>query len=178
MSAALFCAHVLIRTSLWAHWLISQDMKTCCSHADERWWGDGTMQKKKKKWLFRCGARFEAALLNLSVFPAEGDTRLCLPSRIASSKQLSSSRQTAVNCQWCLSYSKKGRSWHYKHEDFLEIIRETTAIQECFLFISRLWVQGGGDGRDHTAQVCFVLRSLSIEKHHTQIRKQQRVAGV
>lgn len=23
-------------------------MKTCCSHADERWWGDGTMQKKKK----------------------------------------------------------------------------------------------------------------------------------
>lgn len=81
-------------------------MKTCCSHADERWWGDGTMQKKKK-WLFRCGAWFEAALLNLSVFPAEGDTRLCLPSRIASSKQLSSSRQTAVNCQWCLSYSKK-----------------------------------------------------------------------
>lgn len=48
MSAALFCAHVLIRTSLWAHWLISQDMKTCCSHADERWWGDGTMQQKKK----------------------------------------------------------------------------------------------------------------------------------
>lgn len=140
-----------------------------------RGWHDAT---KKKKWLFRCGARFEAALLNLSVFPAEGDTRLCLPSRIASSKQLSSSRQTAVNCQWCLSYSKKGRSWHYKHEDFLEIIRETTAIQECFLFISRLWVQGGGDGRDHTAQVCFVLRSLSMKKHHTQIHKQQRVAGV
>lgn len=62
----------LIMTLLWAHWFIRQDMKTCCSHADEvmRGW-------RCKKWLFRRGLVLKRRCL-ISVFPAEGDTRLCL----------------------------------------------------------------------------------------------------
>lgn len=147
-----------------------------------RWWevmrGWHDAKKKKKSGSSDVGLDSKRRSLIFLFFPLK--VTLDFVYRAGSLRR--NSCQVRGRLLWTASgvwvIQKKGRNWHYKHEDFLEIIRETTAIQECFLFISRLWVQGGGDGRDHTAQVCFVLRSLSIKRHHTQIHKQQRVAGV